>query len=252
MGLHTSKFEEETGEEIPGLKFIGRDQLSPEVTQGVSDAHEKKAKARERGLKAAATRKANKERREREQAEKGAATPESGPIFGDAVPKGPAGSIAPPLLDVTPHLLDVTPEEDEAFNAITEAQEYANEIIEALDEEEADPSGLSASTPGAKLDAGKIDIAMILALFPRALFGIGSVGVFGAEKYSLGGFLEVKDGVHRYTAAGVRHMLKNFISEDLDDDSLMEHKCHKAWNAMAELELFMRDKGLTGEFKVGG
>jgi hypothetical protein len=115
---------------------------------------------------------------------------------------------------------------------------------------EIDPSGLDAHMSGAKLDAGKPDLGTILALFPRSLFAVASVGQFGAMKYSLGGFLEVDNGVHRYTSAGVRHMLKNFIGEDLDSDSAMLHMAHEAWNALAKLELHLRQRGETGEFNI--
>lgn len=103
---------------------------------------------------------------------------------------------------------------------------------------EIDPNGLSSSTPGAKLDGGKPDLSLLL-MFGNALAEVGAVGTFGAKKYTRGGWQSVPDGITRYTAALLRHVLKSFY-EPYDPDSGLLHLAHAAWNALAILELTLR------------
>jgi hypothetical protein len=115
-------------------------------------------------------------------------------------------------------------------------------LSEELEEmAETDPSGLSANTAGAKLDAGKVRPDLILSGMPRALLAVSDVGTLGANKYSENGWLSVPDGIKRYTAAMDRHRLKESI-EPTDPDSELLHAAHLAWNALARLELMLRDK----------
>lgn len=108
--------------------------------------------------------------------------------------------------------------------------------------DEHDPNGLDSSSPGAKLDAGKVLAAQILAQFPRALHGVAEVGSFGARKYSMGGWQHVENGFARYEDAQFRHFLKRNMGETVDPDSKLDHLKHEAWNALAKLELYLRDK----------
>lgn len=107
---------------------------------------------------------------------------------------------------------------------------------------EQDPTGLKASEPGAKLDAGKVMAAQILSQFPHALLGVAEVGSFGARKYSLGGWQFVENGFGRYEDAQFRHFLKRNMGEAVDPDSNLDHLKHEAWNALAKLELYLRSK----------
>lgn len=102
---------------------------------------------------------------------------------------------------------------------------------------DADPKGLDQHSPGAKLDAGKIYADAILAEMPRAIWGIAEVGTFGANKYSLGGWTSVEDGIRRYRDAAARHRLKRHMGEVLDPESGLPHRYHEAWNVLASLEL---------------
>lgn len=102
---------------------------------------------------------------------------------------------------------------------------------------EADPDGLQPSDAGAKLDAGKIYADSILAGFPHALWGVADVGTFGAKKYSLNGWVSVKDGIRRYRDAAARHRLKRQMGELTDPESGLLHEFHEAWNVLAALEL---------------
>lgn len=108
---------------------------------------------------------------------------------------------------------------------------------------ESDPSGKAAHEPGAKLDNGKVQ-ADLLEDFGLALLEVAKVGTFGAQKYSRGGWQQVDQGVVRYNAAKWRHALKGRY-ETHDKDSGLMHAAHEAWNALAKLELMLREKGLT-------
>ena len=101
-----------------------------------------------------------------------------------------------------------------------------------------DPNEIDQHQPGAKLDAGKEPMRLILHSMPRALLEVGKIGAYGAEKYSENGWLEVPDGVNRYTDAMLRHALREGI-ERCDTESGFLHAAHIAWNALARLELML-------------
>lgn len=105
---------------------------------------------------------------------------------------------------------------------------------------EADPYGKTPSDAGAKLDAGKIRPSLIFNAMPRALQAVAEVGTYGANKYSPDGWLEVPNGVERYTDAMDRHRLKEGVEGLHDVDSGLLHAAQIAWNALARLELMLR------------
>ena len=105
---------------------------------------------------------------------------------------------------------------------------------------EVDPHGLSQNEAGAKLDAGKPDASLLL-MFGKALTEVAQVGTFGAQKYTRGGWQSVADGQNRYTAAALRHLLKENY-EQRDPDSGLLHAAHAAWNALARLDLMLREE----------
>lgn len=113
---------------------------------------------------------------------------------------------------------------------------------------ERDPAGLGAHEPGAKLDAGKVRAGLVLGGFARALLEVSKVGTFGAAKYSPTGWIRVEGGVDRYTDALHRHLLAEAIGEALDDQTDLLHAAHAAWNALARLDLMLRER----EQAVGG
>lgn len=106
---------------------------------------------------------------------------------------------------------------------------------------ERDPHGTDAHAPGAKLDDGKNRLGLVLHGFCNALWLVSEVGTHGANKYSPGGFLSVPDGVQRYTDAMYRHLLKEAQGELTDPDTELMHAAHSAWNALARLELMLRE-----------
>lgn len=105
---------------------------------------------------------------------------------------------------------------------------------------EHDPAGLMPTAPGAKLDAGKVRVDLVLDGFSLALLEVARVATFGASKYSPNGWQRVANGVERYRAAGDRHRLKRH-REVCDPDSKLLHLAHEAWNRLAELELHLRE-----------
>lgn len=107
---------------------------------------------------------------------------------------------------------------------------------------EQDPLGFDPHDPGAKLDHGKPRVGLVLQGFARALWKVSEVGTFGANKYTDNGWMVVPNGKERYTDAGMRHFLKEAMGEEFDQDSHIEHLGHEAWNALAKLELALREK----------
>lgn len=107
--------------------------------------------------------------------------------------------------------------------------------------------GLLPAAAGAKLDAGKTDVLRGgLQYFPRALRAIARLSELGAKKYSWKGWEKVPDGIRRYGAALVRHLLADNDEVTAVDDgpggvgAEVLHATQVAWNAMARLELVLR------------
>lgn len=79
-----------------------------------------------------------------------------------------------------------------------------------------------------------------VARFPRAIEAVARVSEFGAIKHEV----EMGDMSYLYTPgaevlyleAELRHMVAEATEGMMDPESLMLHKAHKAWNAMADLE----------------
>jgi hypothetical protein len=106
---------------------------------------------------------------------------------------------------------------------------------------EYDPNGASPHQPGSKLDANKPRMSLVFGAFPRALTQIAHVGTFGAAKYTAHGWLYVPNGFDRYTDALYRHLIAEHLGEQTDDQSGLHHAAHAAWNALARLELLLRE-----------
>lgn len=115
---------------------------------------------------------------------------------------------------------------------------------------EADPTGRDVHEPGAKLDSGKAPVARgVLQYFPKALREVALLSEFGANKYAWKGWEEVPDGVNRYSDAMARHLLDE-TEGPLDDGpggSGLLHATAVAWNALARLELMLREEEDDGQ-----
>jgi len=101
-----------------------------------------------------------------------------------------------------------------------------------------DPHGLSPQTPGAKLDAAKVQADLLLG-FSDALLEVAKVLDYGAGKYSRNGWQQVPEGHQRYTAALLRHLLAE-ATESHDKESGLLHASCVAWNALARLSFLLR------------
>lgn len=102
-------------------------------------------------------------------------------------------------------------------------------------------------TFGAKFDQGKPCIFQaIISDFPRAVETVAALSDFGAAKYSRHNWWKVSDGVSRYSDAMVRHLVKEGKGEVLDDESGFHHAASVAWNALARLELMLREEEKNG------
>lgn len=120
-----------------------------------------------------------------------------------------------------------------------DTDDYCSELDDVKEEA---PDGILQHDSGAKLDAGKNRLDLVLGAFARALMAVGEVGTFGANKYSDNGWKEVENGRQRYTDAMLRHYFKDAKGEDVDPDSNLLHDTHLAWNALARLELRLKEK----------
>ena len=124
-------------------------------------------------------------------------------------------------------------------------EEQMNRLLNAYVQRlEKDPNGLQAGEPGAKNDAGKINVTRgCLHYFPRAPLAIAELSQIGAKKYSWKGWASVPDGIHRYGDALGRHELQ--IEDDMfkrDKDTGVLEVTAVAWNSMARLELILREQ----------
>lgn len=113
--------------------------------------------------------------------------------------------------------------------------------------DEKDPSGLDSKTKGAKLDAGKPAVFQgLLDYFPRACIEVARISTLGAAKYSWKGWEAVANGFNRYSDALVRHLCGEAIEGLYDSGPTglgpdVLHAAQVAWNAMARLELLLRE-----------
>ena len=108
---------------------------------------------------------------------------------------------------------------------------------------EVDPFGKNPHDAGSKLDAGKPCVYRgAIAYFPRAIEAVAAVSTFGASKYTWKGWETVPDGFERYSDALGRHLIAEGSGEVLDSGSDLLHAAHVAWNALARLELLLREQ----------
>lgn len=98
------------------------------------------------------------------------------------------------------------------------------------------------SSGAIKYDANKAPLFRgAIGYFPRALEQVAAVSAFGASKYAWGGWANVSDGYNRYSDALLRHLIAPDKGEERDEDSGFLHEAHAAWNALARLELKIRE-----------
>lgn len=94
---------------------------------------------------------------------------------------------------------------------------------------------------GAKHDDGKPRAGVMILDFPRALEAVAGVSTFGCQKYEPHSYATVPDANARYYDAFHRHILADARGELNDPESGLRHLAHVAWNALAILELRLRE-----------
>jgi hypothetical protein len=111
--------------------------------------------------------------------------------------------------------------------------------------DEVDPNGKKPHEPGAKLDVGKSPVFRgMFDYFPRAIDAVSVVSLVGANKYAWKGWESVPDGFNRYSDAMARHLTSEGRGELYDTaagGTGLLHAAQVAWNAMARLELLLRE-----------
>lgn len=124
-----------------------------------------------------------------------------------------------------------------------------NEMTTDVKQAEADPSGLGQHQPGAKLDAGKTRVHLMLSGFSRAIHKVAEVTTYGANKYTPNGWASVQDGIFRYKDAAGRHQLKEYI-EEIDKESGLDHEAQVIWNLLAAYELKLRERAKQNDLVI--
>jgi hypothetical protein len=117
----------------------------------------------------------------------------------------------------------------------------------------AEPVGTCAAVApatGRKYDGGKAPIHQgVFQYFPRALLSVAEISKYGAEKYQLDyqdiNWARVEGGRGRYGDARGRHILGEFIDGPIDPESGKLHAAMAAWNALAYLELILKEENGT-------
>ncbi len=86
--------------------------------------------------------------------------------------------------------------------------------------------------------------------FPRAMREIATVSVFGANKHQVPmgdmSYLDVPDAENVYLNAESRHLVAEVIEGPANhEDGELLHKAQKAWNALADLEVYLSNSTET-------
>ena len=92
-----------------------------------------------------------------------------------------------------------------------------------------------------KFDTNKPRAGLTIEGFSNALLAVAEVSTFGAQKYSPDSWKRITDGIPRYTDALYRHLLAG-VEETHDEESGLLHAAHAAWNALAILELKIKQQ----------
>ena len=96
---------------------------------------------------------------------------------------------------------------------------------------------------GVKYDDNKPRLAEMLVDMREPLLALCKVWEYGANKYTPDNWKKVDNGKDRYTNAMLRHL---FAEEDspVDDESLLLHAAHIAFNALARLYFILQERQL--------
>ena len=96
---------------------------------------------------------------------------------------------------------------------------------------------------GKKYDTGKPMIGTAVKIFSKALLGVGACITFGTSKYPKpDNWKLVPDGMDRYTNSLLRHLAKFLSGEEFDRETNLPHLYHCAWNMLAIVEFYLKDR----------
>lgn len=98
---------------------------------------------------------------------------------------------------------------------------------------------------GLKHDSGKPRPSLLIRGMPRALMRVAEVLTFGAAKYEAHSWRNVENGEERYDDAKLRHMFKDAMGEEVDDESNIDHLAHECCNLLFLLEKKLTAQGYT-------
>lgn len=76
------------------------------------------------------------------------------------------------------------------------------------------------------------------------------VYTFGAKKYAPNSWRNLPDGMERYKAALLRHLVAFDNGEEFDEESQLPALAHMAWNAIAMLAIWHDKKKVMKEKKL--
>ena len=101
---------------------------------------------------------------------------------------------------------------------------------------------ISKSQKGVKTNNLKPQMSLLFRQFPKALEAVVMCSQYGHEKYKETdedylNYTRVDGGSKTYADAGLRHRLE----QGNDLESGLPHQFHVAWNALAELELWIKE-----------
>jgi len=118
--------------------------------------------------------------------------------------------------------------------------------VSYIDTEEEDKEEAGEELKGVKTDSSKVDISVLFKQFPRALTAVAEASAYGHQKYiehdlDMLNFTRVENAESRYRGALMRHERDRYTDGYLDSESNLPHIYHKAWNALAELEMHLKN-----------
>lgn len=93
---------------------------------------------------------------------------------------------------------------------------------------------------GAKYDAGKPRVDLLIDGCPLSLEEVSKVLTFGAKKYADHNWQHVPDGEKRYKAAMMRHVLASSRGDKTDSETGLSHLAHAACCILFMLELELK------------
>lgn len=102
------------------------------------------------------------------------------------------------------------------------------------------------SNPGKKFDGAKLPVGRgFIGYFGRAIKAVAAVSKYGAQKYAVSyedkNWERLDDARLRYGDGRARHIVDEAVDGPWDPESKLLHAAHAAWNAMAYLELCLRE-----------